>query len=136
MREHRTAYADLSPEAKQRAKCRSYSAMLTRRGYLIPQPCEVCGDTKVERHHTDYSKPMLVRWLCAPHHRAAERGRLTLSADPPQFFSEMAFFWQPRDPQSIPSSLLHESNAHCWSWNIGTLIKSDPAMSNLDYHIT
>ena len=40
-------------------------------GKLIPQPCEVCGATdRLEAHHDDYSKPMVVRWLCRPHHVA------------------------------------------------------------------
>ncbi len=42
-----------------------------RSGRLIKQPCEVCGETKVEAHHDDYSKPLDVRWLCTTHH--AER---------------------------------------------------------------
>jgi hypothetical protein len=37
---------------------------------LVPQPCEVCGATKVEKHHPDYSKPLEVRWLCREHHLA------------------------------------------------------------------
>ena len=45
------------------------------RGKLIPQPCK-CGATKVEMHHPDYSKPLLVEWLCRPchldHHKLAQ----------------------------------------------------------------
>ena len=39
-----------------------------RDGRLIRQPCEVCGDTKVEAHHDDYGRPLTVRWLCPTHH--------------------------------------------------------------------
>jgi len=35
---------------------------------LEKQPCEVCGATKVEAHHDDYTKPLEVRWLCKRHH--------------------------------------------------------------------
>lgn len=36
---------------------------------LPRSPCEVCGKTiGVHAHHDDYSKPLLVRWLCARHH--------------------------------------------------------------------
>jgi len=35
---------------------------------LTRQACEVCGDTKSEGHHEDYSKPLEVIWLCREHH--------------------------------------------------------------------
>jgi hypothetical protein len=39
-----------------------------RDGKLIRQPCEVCGEEKVDAHHDDYNYPMSVRWLCRKHH--------------------------------------------------------------------
>jgi hypothetical protein len=45
-----------------------------RSGALTRMPCEVCGtDKKVEGHHDDYTKPLLVRWLCLQHHREWHR---------------------------------------------------------------
>ena len=35
---------------------------------LIREPCKICGETKVEAHHTDYYKPLDVQWLCRKHH--------------------------------------------------------------------
>lgn len=40
-----------------------------RQGKIKRQPCEVCGEPDAQGHHTDYSKPLEVRWLCAKHHR-------------------------------------------------------------------
>lgn len=37
-------------------------------GSLVRCPCEVCGATKVDAHHEDYSKPLSVTWLCREHH--------------------------------------------------------------------
>ena len=39
-----------------------------RRGVLIPEACERCGELKVEKHHPDYTKPLKVEWLCRPCH--------------------------------------------------------------------
>jgi len=39
-----------------------------RDGGLVKEPCEVCGELKVDAHHDDYEKPLEVRWLCRKHH--------------------------------------------------------------------
>ena len=59
-----------NPE-KHRARQLTYNAK--RRGELVPEPCESCGETKVHAHHDDYSKPLDVRWLCKPCHSAWHR---------------------------------------------------------------
>ena len=45
-------------------------ASALRRGLVTKQPCEVCGDPNTDGHHDDYDRPMVVRWLCRPHHKA------------------------------------------------------------------
>lgn len=42
------------------------------------EPCEVCGETRTHRHHPDYSKPLVVRFLCALHHKQVHQGVLCL----------------------------------------------------------
>lgn len=41
-----------------------------RRGLVVQQPCEICGDAKSEAHHDDYDRPLLIQWLCRKHHKA------------------------------------------------------------------
>lgn len=43
------------------------------RRVLKKLPCEICGNTKSEGHHVDYSKPLDVRWLCRRHHVAKHK---------------------------------------------------------------
>lgn len=44
-----------------------------RDGKLKRMPCEICGDSKSEAHHCDYSKPLEIQWLCKAHHVAWHR---------------------------------------------------------------
>jgi hypothetical protein len=39
-----------------------------KRGSLKRQPCIVCSSGEAEAHHSDYSKPLDVDWLCRKHH--------------------------------------------------------------------
>lgn len=65
---YRRARAERTPE-KVRARYMVGSAI--RRGSLVRQPCEHCGEPKSQAHHEDYSKPLDVRWLCFVCHRKA-----------------------------------------------------------------
>ncbi len=47
-------------------------------GYIVAEPCKLCGNPKSEAHHTDYLDPFHVVWLCRKHHdeqHIRERGR-------------------------------------------------------------
>jgi hypothetical protein len=49
-----------------------------RDGKIQKAPCAACKKnpiphTKVHAHHSDYSKPLEVLWLCPTHHRAWHR---------------------------------------------------------------
>lgn len=63
--------------AKNPGKNRARNAVSNalRDGRLIRQPCEECGDPKSQAHHSDYRRPLFVRWLCFQHHREIEHGQ-------------------------------------------------------------
>jgi ribosomal protein S27AE len=65
---------------KFRARDKTYKAI--KSGALVRQPCQACGDPKVEAHHDDYSKPLDVRWLCHKHHREVH-GQRAIEDDVP-----------------------------------------------------
>lgn len=59
-------------------------ASAIRTGKLKSQNCEICGDKKTEAHHTDYSKPLSVIWLCRKHHNRitkVEKAMADMSAE-------------------------------------------------------
>jgi ribosomal protein S27AE len=58
------------------ARAHAAVARALKDGRLKRKPCEVCGAETVEAHHADYSKPLDVRWLCKPHHYAADNSKL------------------------------------------------------------
>lgn len=72
-RRHRRRHWELTPEQRRRANARAYANSYQRRGLIVPQPCEVCGDVNAQKHHDDYDRPLNVRWFCAEHHRAHHR---------------------------------------------------------------
>jgi len=61
----RKAHSERFPEKQ---KAREVALYAIRSGKLIRGPCEICGATKVQAHHEDYSKPLDVNWLCIRHH--------------------------------------------------------------------
>lgn len=66
MRKAKSAYIERNAD-RRAAHLALGNAVRGRR--IIPLACEVCGDEKTEAHHTDYSKPLMVNWLCGEHHR-------------------------------------------------------------------
>ena len=59
-----------TPERKQKHHVRMFTTTAIALGILVRQACEMCGVKETEAHHTDYSKPLEVRWLCRTHHAA------------------------------------------------------------------
>jgi hypothetical protein len=61
---------------KEKTYARNKLAYEIKLGKIEKQPCQVCGNEKVEAHHTDYSEPLKVMWLCFKHHMA-EHNKIT-----------------------------------------------------------
>lgn len=72
-REHRPKHNELTPEARAKSNARAYANTYQRRGKIAPRPCENCGAPQAEKHHDDYSKPLVVRWLCRCCHVAQHK---------------------------------------------------------------
>ncbi len=57
-----------NPENQYKIRARKDVFHALRTGRMTKGICP-CGETKVEAHHDDYSRPLKVIWLCRPHHR-------------------------------------------------------------------
>ena len=68
MRLTRPKHINLKDEPKRKAHCRSHTKMMVQRGNLVKESCCNCGHNDTEAHHSDYSNPKLVRWVCRPCH--------------------------------------------------------------------
>jgi hypothetical protein len=53
---------------KEAAYCHNIVNREIRKGKLIKQICENCGENNTQAHHDDYSKPLKIRWLCSKCH--------------------------------------------------------------------
>lgn len=56
-------------DEKLKEGCRSKVQNAIKNKKLIPTSCEECGKKKTDAHHTDYSKPLQINWLCRLHHK-------------------------------------------------------------------
>lgn len=51
-------------------KAQGKVAYAIKKGTLVKEPCIVCGRKDSQAHHEDYTKPLQVKWLCPPCHKA------------------------------------------------------------------
>lgn len=69
MREWRKTHRN-TPEQRGKDNARSHVSMAIRRGMIKRGNCQYCGTPEnIEAHHQDYSKRLLIVWLCKQHHR-------------------------------------------------------------------
>jgi hypothetical protein len=60
---------------REKMKARNKLRYNVRSGVIEKKNCLVCGDTKSEAHHEDYSKPLEVMWFCKKHHAEFESNK-------------------------------------------------------------
>ena len=72
---YRREFIKNNPE-KVKVNMIAYAAR--RRGDLIPEPCIICGNEKVDMHHQDYTKPFDVDWLCRSCHNLVNISKIDL----------------------------------------------------------
>lgn len=65
----KTARENLKKNHYTKWKTRNLFKVAIKYGKIKRMPCEVCGNVKSEGHHSDYTKPYEVKWLCRKHHK-------------------------------------------------------------------
>jgi hypothetical protein len=70
----------MSEEANKKARARALLQIAVRNGEIIrPEKCQACGNAApLQAHHTDYSLPYEVIWLCRPCHNKQHPNRITV----------------------------------------------------------
>lgn len=78
MRMTRKRHWQLSTIERQKANCRAYANVYQRRGRIQHEPCVLCGNEKSQKHHPDYTRPLLIVWLCRPCHLKVHKEGISL----------------------------------------------------------
>ncbi len=63
MRLNRPKHSELPEEQKKRRNCKSYLRVYLKRGKIKIGFCN-CGNIGTQAIHEDYSKPLIVKWVC------------------------------------------------------------------------
>lgn len=71
--EHKEEHNQNQNKHKIQRKARYEVKQALKNGLLRKLPCEICGGIKTQAHHTDYTKPLSVQWLCRKHHSEIHR---------------------------------------------------------------
>jgi ribosomal protein S27AE len=65
----------LRPDVKLKDSARTLLNHKIRSGEIERKPCSICGNSKTEAHHFDYSQPLLITWLCTKCHAKIHKAK-------------------------------------------------------------
>ena len=57
----------------EKVRARDIANYEVKAGRLLKQPCHQCGSPRAQKHHPDYSQPLLIEWLCSMCHGRTHR---------------------------------------------------------------
>lgn len=60
-------------ENKEKHSAHRKIEVAIRDGRMSKKPCGKCGNIKSHAHHSDYSRPLDVVWLCVRHHKEVHK---------------------------------------------------------------
>jgi hypothetical protein len=61
-------------ESNHKKRARWIANVAVAQGKLTRKECEICGEVEgVEKHHPDYSQPLLVVFVCRKHHKIVDK---------------------------------------------------------------
>lgn len=63
------------PRLRIRFLARWFARRMTENGTIKQEPCAICGEKISQRHHPDYTKPLLIIWLCADCHNKIPKSK-------------------------------------------------------------
>jgi hypothetical protein len=76
MRETRPKQSELQGVRRLKCLVRGRAGSALKRGKIKKQNCVKCGCPDSQMHHSDYSRPLDVTWLCRPCHLAEHNTKL------------------------------------------------------------
>lgn len=76
---YKTVYASMKKH-RNKQLARKKLARALKNGKVIKQNCK-CGSDKTEAHHTDYSNPLVVVWLCRECHSKLHKKLIPTSSE-------------------------------------------------------
>ena len=75
-------YSDWRKKNPKGARAHFLTNYRIKKGKIVRGKCELkdgtCSLGLIQAHHEDYEKPLVIRWLCASHHKKVDLGLIKL----------------------------------------------------------